>query len=361
VYQSERYLDSRLPTVTRRASTLERALLVAVLVTSVPLRARAAGSDNSAAAQALFDEAKAQMAAGHYDRACPALEESEKLDPALGTVLNLADCYEKAGRTASAWSKFVEAAGKAEKSRHPDAERVAKDRARALEKRLAKLTISVTAADSEPGLEVLRDGVNVGAAEFGLAIPVDPGSHTVTARAPGRKPWETQVTVTNATSASAVVPELDRAPVAEPEPSSQPASPANAAPRNEESPVVAQGSNARRTIGLVVGGVGVAAAAAGGVFALLTKNEDNASDKLCHSGGTDTCADAAEKHKYEQTVSDAKRDRTFAYVGFGVGAAALATGAVLFFGGSNGSESGGFVVTPVAGPGGAGVFAHGRF
>jgi tetratricopeptide (TPR) repeat protein len=349
--------------VVRPARRVEKALLLALLVASAPLRARAAGTDNnSAAAQALFDEAKTQMAAGRYDRACPALEESEKLDPALGTVLNLADCYEKAGRTASAWSTFVEAAAKAQKSGHPDAERVAKERARTLERRLAKLTITVTAAEAEPELEVLRDGVSVGPAEFGLPIPVDPGAHTVSARAPGYKPWETRITVAGATSASAVVPELEKAPVVAAAPApNQPAPAANAVDQSDASKSAANAASTRRTLGLVVGGVGVAAAAAGGVFALLTKSKDNAGDKLCHSGGSDTCANDAEKQEYEQTVSDAKRYRTFAYVGFGVGAAALVTGAVLFFTGSSSSENAALNVTPVLGQREAGLFASGRF
>jgi tetratricopeptide (TPR) repeat protein len=342
---------------------LANALLFA-LVTSVPLRARAAGSDSAAAAQALFDEGKSQLAAGHYDRACPAFEESQKLDPALGTILNLADCYEKAGRTASAWSKFVEAAAKAQKSGHPDAERVAKDRARALERRLAKLTITVTAADSEPGLEVLRDGVSVGAAEFGLAIPVDPGSHTVSARAPERKTWETQVVVASASSETTVVPELEKPPEATTPPHSEaePAQAAHGKGDKVESVDQEQHSHTRRTIGLVVGGVGLAAVAVGGVFAGLTKSKDKTADGLCH-GGSDgnSCADDTEKQKYEDAVADAKRFRTFAYVGFGVGGAALITGAVLFFTGSSKRASSAFVVTPALGPGEAAVLVRGRF
>lgn len=340
-----------------RSRILGKALVLALLATGVPLRAHAAGSDNAAAAQALFDEAKMQMAAGNYERACPALEESQKLDPALGTLLNLADCYEKAGRTASAWSKFVEAAAKAQKSGHHDAERVAKDRAHALERKLAKLTISVTAADSEPGLEVLRDGVSVGSAEFGLAIPVDPGSHTVSARAPGRKTWETQISVASAASESAVVPELEKAPVE----AAAAAPAANAAGKTDNVPDQMKQGHPRRTIGLVVGGVGVAALAAGGVFAGLTKSKDNEADGLCKSGDGNTCANQAEKQKYEQTVSDAKRFRTFAYVGFGVGGAALITGAVLFLTGSSGGANTGFVVTPVLGPREAALLAQGRF
>jgi hypothetical protein len=108
--------------------------------------------------------------------------------------------------------------------------------------------------------------------------------------------------------------------------------------------------------------VGVAALAAGGAFAALTKSKDDAADKLCHADGSDnTCTDDTEKHKYDETVSAAKRYRTFAYVGFGVGAAALVTGTVLFFTASGGGEKAALSVSPVVGPGVGGVIASGRF
>jgi len=336
-------------------------VLLAALLGAVAVCPRANATDSSAAAQALFDEAKTQMAKGRYDKACPALEESQKLDPALGTILNLADCYEKAGRTASAWSKFLEAAAKAQKNGHKDVERVAKDRAQALEKKLAKLTITVDSAEAEPGLEITRDGVGVGPAEFGLAIPVDPGAHTIAARAPGRKPWETRVDVAAASSSSTLVPLLEREPEAAPAPAAAAtqAQPAQPSPPPAEA---SKSSSSRKTMGLVAGGVGIAALAAGGIFAALAKSKDKAGDELCHAGGSDnTCASPDEKQEYEDTVADAKRNRTFAIVGFSVGGAALAAGAILFFGASSSSSQTAVNVAPAAGPGEAGLVAWGRF
>lgn len=333
--------------------------LLAVLTTT----ALAPASETGAAAQALFDQAKADMAADRYERACPALEESQKLDPALGTLLNLAACYEKMGRTASAWSRFLEAAAAARKSGHPDAERVARDRARALERRLSKLTITVPAA-GEPGLEVLRDGVSLGPAEFGVPIPVDPGSHVVSARAPGRKPWQTDVIVSDARSVSTRVPELEQAPVEKPveapaakEDAGTTTPPAALPPPEPE----AAPSHTRRTVGYVVGSVGIAAVAAGGVFAALTKSKDNEADKLCNGAGTDVCKDTTEKTRYEETVSDAKQNALFAYVGFGVGAAALATGAYLILSDPGDRPKSALTLVPIVDPRGAGVLAQGRF
>ena len=66
-----------------------------------------------AAAQALFDEGKRLMDAGQFAQACPKFADSEKLDPGVGTLLNLGVCYEKNGQTASAWATYKEAASAA--------------------------------------------------------------------------------------------------------------------------------------------------------------------------------------------------------------------------------------------------------
>lgn len=60
--------------------------------------AQSASSD--AAAQKFFDEGRGLMAAQHYAEACQKFDASDRLSPAGGTILNLADCYEKAGKTA---------------------------------------------------------------------------------------------------------------------------------------------------------------------------------------------------------------------------------------------------------------------
>src|SRR5438034_1147130 len=72
--------------------------------------ARAQSSEAKAAAEASFEEARQLVLAGHFAEACPKLEASQRLDPAPGTELNLADCYEKTDRFASAWGMFQQAA-----------------------------------------------------------------------------------------------------------------------------------------------------------------------------------------------------------------------------------------------------------
>ena len=63
-----------------------------------PLTAHAQTAENKAAAEALFDEGRALMDKGDIGGACREFEESDRLDPAPGTLLNLAGCYDGLGQ-----------------------------------------------------------------------------------------------------------------------------------------------------------------------------------------------------------------------------------------------------------------------
>ena len=95
--------------------------------------AHAQNASSQAAAQALFDEARSLMNAGKFAEACPKFAESERLDPGAGTLLNLANCYEKGGQTASAWVTFKDAAAAADVKHRTDWSQRARERATALE------------------------------------------------------------------------------------------------------------------------------------------------------------------------------------------------------------------------------------
>src|SRR4051812_11420178 len=106
-------------------------LMIALLAAAGPAHAQ------EAAADALFDSARTALAKGDFERACEQFRASDKLDPAPGTELNLADCEEKRGRLASAWELFrtVEEKLSANDERLP----VAHGRALALEARVPRL------------------------------------------------------------------------------------------------------------------------------------------------------------------------------------------------------------------------------
>ena len=77
---------------------------VALLLVVAPARAQAPTSTDKVAAEALFEEGRRLVAAGSFVDACPKFADSQRLDPSPGTLLNLASCYEKLGRSATAWA-----------------------------------------------------------------------------------------------------------------------------------------------------------------------------------------------------------------------------------------------------------------
>jgi hypothetical protein len=118
---------------------------------------------------------------------------SQRIEPKLGTLLNLATCHEQIGRTASAWAEFTEAKTAAAHVGQTDREAFARDGAARLAPLLSRVAL-VNQGDNNTSplpthLSVLIDGVVLDQAALGTAFPVDPGDHTLVIRAPGRKAW----------------------------------------------------------------------------------------------------------------------------------------------------------------------------
>lgn len=248
-------------------------------------------------ATALFYEARSLMRKGNYAAACPKLEESLRLDYGIGTQFNLADCNEHIGKIATAWSGFLEVAAAAKAANQMQRERVARDRAKALEPRLPKLSIDVPAPP--PAAEVKRDGVVVGSAAWGTPVPVDPGIHKVVVTAPGKERWETAVSASEGSTSRVTVPrDLPDAAVAIVAPPVQTTTttasvvePVPSVPTDFPEPVVEDGST-QRTIGWVVGAVGLAGLGIGAGFGIdsLSKREDakqHCNGDVCDATGVD--------------------------------------------------------------------------
>ncbi|MEO8903020.1 MAG: hypothetical protein ABI488_13220 [Polyangiaceae bacterium] len=252
-------------------------LLAALAFSSATAHAQ---SSDSAVAQALFDRAKQLMAAGHVAEACPKLEESQRLDPRSGTLINLASCYEQTARLASAWTTYIEAATSAKASGNSAREAVARQRAAALAPRVSKLTITVAPAlKSMAGLEITRDGAVVREPEWGLALPANPGEHEVAAKAPGHASFETKVQVTVEGSTTTVsVPEL----AVQAPPRVTLAVPTEPAPTEPASSASHGRGTTTRTIALLVGGVGVVGVGLGAAFGLSSKSKHDQAAKDCN-------------------------------------------------------------------------------
>jgi len=167
------------------------ALVVATTLQTMPAAAQ------RAEATFLFDEGRAAMARHDYGAAISKLEQSQQLDPAVGTLLNLAECYASLGRTASAWSAYRDASSLAATTRQVERERYAARKAQELEPQLSRLVVIVKPPARVPGLQLTRNGVPLSEALWGAAMPVDPGAQHLEAKAPGYQTWKLDVDVTD--------------------------------------------------------------------------------------------------------------------------------------------------------------------
>jgi len=293
-------------------------LAIATIV--IAISNSAAAESPKVAAEALFGEGRRLMADNNPALACPKFVESQRLDPSPSTLLNLGSCYEKLGKTASAWATYKEAASLAHTTDRESLVEIAQRHATSLEPTLTRLVIRVPLPATN--LELKRDGVIVGPGEWDVAIPVDPGKHRIEAAAPNKKAWSSSVEITGAARATTIsVPALEDAPVvpilAPPPVTTTPAPPLMVQPRRES-------ASPRKTIGLVAGGTGIAGLAVGTVLVVLAKSKYDESRHQCPSDPNLCTPDGVSLR------DDARRLGNIATVAYGAGLAALVGGAVLY-------------------------------
>lgn len=320
---------------------------------------------NEAFAESLFHEGKRLYAEKNYAEACPKLAQSHQADPAGGTVLLLAMCYEQQGRTASAWVKYSEALSLARRDGRADREQKSREAMAALEPQLTYLTVSLEPeAKAQSDLKFILDGTAIPLL-VDAKVPVDPGEHEIVVRAKDCQPWTHKVSAKDKGSTVIVtVPGLTPLP---PEPVATTATPAAAPATPEPKPLVNQPpelerkSNASRSTAYVLGGLGIAAVGVGSYFALHAKSLDNKADKTCPDS---TCDNRQAVSLSQDATSNAK----IATWVMGGGAALMATaGAVLLFGGNSSPHATGSATqarigaTAVALPSGGAVVLMGRY
>jgi hypothetical protein len=261
----------------------------------------AVSTADRAAAQALFDQGRELMEQGKPAEACPRFEESQRLDSGLGTQYHLADCYEAVGRLASAHTLFLEVAAQAQALGQTKREEVARQRAKSIAPKLPKLSIEVPPISTER-LVIERDGSTVGRAQWGLAVPVDPGLHRVRVSGPGLSPWVTEIDIPGEPALHTIsIPAVALEP---------------------RQPFLAPMSH---KIGLAALGVGVIGLGTSGVFAIEASSKNAGSNRAgCVDNGCPTVA----SRELRQKALAAGNRATWA---FGVGVVGLAAAAVLFW------------------------------
>jgi hypothetical protein len=274
--------------------------------------ARAEEPGPAARAETLFQAGRQLMREGRYAEACPKLEESQSLDPAPGTRLNLADCWERAGRTASAQREFLAVAADAETHGEKERAAIARSRAKQLEIKLTKLALMVPGEARVAGLQLFRNSVLVPEAEWSKPQPVDPGGFVIEARAPGRRTYKSEFALrADAATHNLTIPLL--VPNAGPGAGSPPA---------EEAPTTRAKWLQRGGIGLA--GLGVVGITLGAVFGVhAVKLYDRSRDQGCDDDN-DCTPDALETR---ESAVDAGNVSTVSFV---VGGALLVGGAGLY-------------------------------
>jgi hypothetical protein len=270
---------------------------VAALAISGALWSGDASADPSPAdrqaATTLFKEGKALLDKGSIADACRKFEASQRLDPAAGTLLNLAVCHEKEGRTASAWYEFTDALAAARKDNRTERIKLAEEHIAKLEPLLIRLTIDVPKANEVPDLEVRRDGAALARAGWGIATPIDPGEHKIEARAKGRLPF-TQTLQLDAKepTKTLTIPALEIDPEAAKAAASAAPTETAAPPPPIAPPPPAEASHRGRN-GAITTAVGGVVLVGAGVVGFLAKSKwDNAQDacprkESCSAGGSD--------------------------------------------------------------------------
>jgi hypothetical protein len=274
-------------------------------------------------AEEAFDAGRALLKDKRYSDACPKFEESQRRDPASGTLLALAYCQELSGLLATSRASYLAAARLAEREGHRDRQTAALERAQALAPRVSKVTVIVPQELLVlPGFHLLRDGIEFERASFGMAVATDGGSHSFEASAPGRVPWTTTVSLfAEGDQKSLILPVLDSVAPRD----STSTSPA--APSARRAPLPPDASERRSKVTLERVSLGLAAAsvvgfAVGTGFALRanSKNDVSNSDGHCVADRCDP-----DGTRFRNEALSAARASTWAFVAGGALAAASIT------------------------------------
>ncbi len=331
-----------------------------------PTTALAQSKEDLANADALFNAAKAMLDAGQYADACGKFAESKRLAPGLGVTLYLADCYERIGRTASAWTEFKTAEGLA-RARNDQRADVARGRAQALEAKLDRLTVVVGPTVPRVGLHVLLDGAPVAPEEWGLPVAVDPGDHVVIASTPDHPNRTIPVHVgPENPTATARIDSLDEpaappqapspvTPAASVQPASTPSLAASSPAAPEAAPTTDPGAT-NRWVGIGVGALGVVGVGIGSAFGLVAQSKKSQSNQQGNCDSTDHCSTAG--LGLRKDASDAANVSTVFFV---IGGVAIAAGVVLVLTAPHAPSGAALTLSPAPMPGGGGALVRGTF
>jgi hypothetical protein len=287
---------------------------------SAPLWAQDAQSQ---ASEALFRQAKSLMAQGQYAEACEKFSASQSLEPGLGTLLYLGDCYEHAGRFASALSTFAEARQFAQSRSDSEREHLARVRSAALEPRVPRLELRIGSEPLPAGLQITLNGSPLEGAELNHPLPRDAGSYELHFSAPGYQTFTSRIVLRNGESRPVLVKVPRLVPFADADLGHE--------PREASS---SRGST-QRVVAWVVGATGLALGIGAGVFSVLAAGKNSDSKANCDPDQPNRCGPGGVNAR--EDAKDLAKLATIAGIAGGVG---VAGGVVLYVSAPSASESG---------------------
>lgn len=224
-------------------------------------------SEHAATARELFRRALVLMAEGHHARACPMLEESQRLDGGMGTQYRLAECYEHTKRPASARALFMKVAATAANAGNVEREQRASARAKALEPIVPRIALKISPAGEPKYITI--DGREIPKARWGEGEEIDVGTHEINANLSDGSTWATKVDVEGGQQIDVQIPARP------PPPHHEPSSP----PANELHPPFVQ----RYSVSFILGGAALAIGTVGGGVGAWTYAHHRSFIFRCHA------------------------------------------------------------------------------
>jgi hypothetical protein len=296
--------------------TLSAMLSAALLLTAMPAQSAAPGdAPDAARAGELFRAGRAAAAAGDDKTACDRFAESQKLQPAPGTLLNLGACEAKQGHLLAAREHFRQAGS----GFKPDDRRraVALNTANELSDRLAVVTVRV-APTAPADTKVTLDGAALDPKVLDHGVELDPGKTRLVVAAEGREPRTYEVDVAEGEKRELSVDA--GGPIAAPAVAAPAIAPAPAGMTAED--VRASNRKFERTLGFVGAGAGVAGIAVGSVFGAMALHQASVVKASCDASYACTPAGVS-------AASSGSTDGIVSTTAFIAGAALAAAGAYL--------------------------------
>jgi hypothetical protein len=277
----------------------------------------APSAENAARAQRLFDDGVADMLAGRFDRGCVLLDQSHRIDPKAGTLFTLAECYGRAGKTASAVRHYAlyltlyELMTDEQSQAHSERAAVARAERNKRLREVPRLELH-WAGRAPAGAQVILDGAPLDRTRIGRALSVDPGKHVIefSDGAGGMNRREITALANQTVRVDLPAPAISR-------------SAAATTPYSEEQD---EGGGSRRTWAYIVGGIGITGVLVGSVTGIMVLAKKPDVDEYCRDVGGDRAECKAEGLR---AADSARNLGTVSTIAFATGAVGLAAGITL--------------------------------